>query len=133
MQTIINFLPILSFLFGGGALVAIIKLLLKLNNRIKANEKGTQALLRDRLYHIYYKYKDLGYRTSHSTENFENIVANCPVPIILAGGPKGSDIFDTARAAVKAGVKGLCFGRNLFQSEDKLERIKKLNKILREE
>ena len=73
MQTIINFLPILSFLFGGGALVAIIKLLLKLNNRIKANEKGTQALLRDRLYHIYYKYKDLGYRTSHSTENFENI------------------------------------------------------------
>ena len=66
------------------------------------------------------------------TENFKNIVANCPVPIILAGGPKGSDIFDTARAAVKAGVKGLCFGRNLFQSEDKLERIQKLNAILRE-
>lgn len=75
MQTIINFLPILSFLFGGGALVAIIKLLVKLNGRIKANEKGTQALLRDRLYHIYYKYKDLGYRTSHSSENFENIYA----------------------------------------------------------
>lgn len=73
MQTIINALPILSFLFGGGALVAIIKLLLRLNGRIKANEKGTQALLRDRLYHIYYKYKDLGYRSSHSTENFENI------------------------------------------------------------
>lgn len=73
MQTIMNLLPILSFLFGGGALVAIIKLLLRLNGRIKANEKGTQALLRDRLYHIYYKYKDLGYRTSHSTENFENI------------------------------------------------------------
>lgn len=73
MQTIISFLPIASFLFGGGALVTIIKLLLKLNGRIKANEKGTQALLRDRLYHIYYKYKDLGYRTSHCTENFENI------------------------------------------------------------
>ena len=73
MQTIINALPILSFLFGGGALVAIIKLLLRLNGRIKANEKGTQALLRDRLYHIYYKYKELGYRSSHSTENFENI------------------------------------------------------------
>lgn len=73
MQTITNLLPILSFCFGGGALVAIIKLLVKLNDRIKANERGTQALLRDRLYHIYYKYKDLGYRTSHSTENFENI------------------------------------------------------------
>ena len=73
MQTLISILPILSFLFGGGALLAIIKLLLKLNARIKANEKGTQALLRDRLYHIYYKYKELGYRSSHSTENFENI------------------------------------------------------------
>ena len=55
-----------------------------------------------------------------------------PVPIILAGGPKGSDIFDTAAAAVKAGVKGFCFGRNLFQSEDKLERIARLDRILRE-
>jgi len=73
MQTIISILPILSFLFGGGALITIIKLLIKLNIRIRANERGTQALLRDRLYHIYYKYKDLGYRTSHSTENFENI------------------------------------------------------------
>lgn len=66
------------------------------------------------------------------TENFDTVVANCPVPIILAGGPKGSDIFDTAAAAVKAGVKGFCFGRNLFQSEDKLERIARLDRILRE-
>ena len=73
MQTIISVLSIISFLFGGSILVSILKLLLKLNKRIKANENGTQALLRDRMYHIYYKYKDLGYRTSHSTENFENI------------------------------------------------------------
>ena len=66
------------------------------------------------------------------TENFDTVVANCPVPIILAGGPKGSDIFDTAAAAVKAGVKGFCFDRNLFQSEDKLERIARLDRILRE-
>ncbi|MBR4165664.1 MAG: hypothetical protein IKR43_05450, partial [Lachnospiraceae bacterium] len=65
------------------------------------------------------------------TDKFETVVENCPVPIILAGGPKGSDIYDTAEAAVKAGVKGLCFGRNLFQSEDRLERIARLNKILR--
>ena len=71
MQTIINLLPILSFCFGGGALVAIIKLLVKLNDRIKANERGTQALLRDRLYHIYYKYKDLGYRTSNKPQHRE--------------------------------------------------------------
>ena len=65
------------------------------------------------------------------TENFGTVVENCPVPIILAGGPKGSDIFETAQAAVDAGVKGFCFGRNLFQSEDRLERITRLNRILR--
>ena len=65
------------------------------------------------------------------TEGFEEVVRQCPVPIVLAGGPKGSDILDTARAAVKAGVKGFCFGRNLFQSEDRLERIKALDAILR--
>ncbi len=65
------------------------------------------------------------------TENFDQVVKNCPVPIVLAGGPKGQDILDTARAAVDCGVKGFCFGRNLFQSEEKLERITALNKILR--
>lgn len=73
MDYIMHYLPILSFCFGGGCLITIIKMLTKLTNRLKANEYGTQALLRDRLYHIYYKYKGLGYRTTHGTENFENI------------------------------------------------------------
>ena len=55
---------------------------------------------------------------------------NCPVPIVLAGGPKGADILDTAADAVRCGVKGFCFGRNLFQSEDAAERIEKLYHIL---
>ena len=65
------------------------------------------------------------------TEKFDQVVANCPVPIILAGGPKGQDILDTARAALACGVKGFCFGRNLFQSEDRLARITALDTILR--
>ena len=48
----------------------------------------------------------------------------------MAGGPKGADILDTAKDAVKCGVKGFCFGRNLFQSEDAAERIEKLYHIL---
>ena len=64
------------------------------------------------------------------TENFETVVKNCPVPIVLAGGPKGADILDTAADAVRCGVKGFCFGRNLFQSEDAAERIEKLYHIL---
>lgn len=65
------------------------------------------------------------------TENFEKVVRNCPVPIILAGGPKGANIADVARDAVRCGVKGFCFGRNLFQSEDAAERIETLDAILR--
>lgn len=64
------------------------------------------------------------------TENFEQVVANCPVPIVLAGGPKGSDILDTARLALGAGARGFCFGRNLFQSEEKRQRITALSQLL---
>lgn len=67
------------------------------------------------------------------TENFAEVVKNCPVPIILAGGPKGSDILETAKDAVRCGVKGFCFGRNLFQSEDAAARIEALDRILRSE
>lgn len=65
------------------------------------------------------------------TENFEEVVASCPVPIILAGGPKGSDIAEIAADAVRCGVKGFCFGRNLYQSEEAAQRIEILDKILR--
>ena len=37
---------------------------------------------------------------------------------------------DTAADAVRCGVKGFCFGRNLFQSEDAAGRIEKLHHIL---
>ena len=65
------------------------------------------------------------------TENFDTVVSNCLCPVMLAGGPKGSDIYETAAAAVKAGVKGFAFGRNLFQADDMAERISKFNAILR--
>lgn len=65
------------------------------------------------------------------TERFEEVVSNCPVPIVLAGGPKGADICEIAADAVRCGVKGFCFGRNLYQSDEALERIDVLDKILR--
>jgi len=65
------------------------------------------------------------------TEKFDAVVANCPVPVILAGGPKEKDIFDVAKAAVNDGVKGFAFGRNLFMAEDIEARISRLDEILR--
>jgi len=62
-------------------------------------------------------------------EGFDRLVADCPAPVILAGGPKERDIADVARAALKAGAKGLAFGRNIFQSADPAATISSLAKL----
>ena len=65
------------------------------------------------------------------TEDFEAVVANCPAPVILAGGPKGADIFEIASNAVNCGVKGFAFGRNLFQNDNADVDIRRFDKLLR--
>ncbi len=52
------------------------------------------------------------------TERFSDVISSCPVPVILAGGPKGSDIIDVARNALGCGAGGFAFGRNIFQSHN---------------
>lgn len=63
------------------------------------------------------------------TDKFDKVIENCPVPVILAGGPKGSDIVDIAGDALKSGAKGLAFGRNIFQSSDPAKIINELNAL----
>lgn len=64
-------------------------------------------------------------------KDFEVVTSNCPVPVILAGGPKDGDITEVVKEVVAKGVKGLAFGRNLFQSEDIRTLVKDLNGALR--
>jgi DhnA family fructose-bisphosphate aldolase class Ia len=63
-------------------------------------------------------------------ENFHEVIEGCPVPVILAGGPKGGDIVQTAKTVVDAGVKGFAFGRNIFQSPEPAKLISELNAVL---
>lgn len=65
------------------------------------------------------------------TPDFGKVVAGCPVPVILAGGPRGEDIQDLAREAVRAGVSGFAFGRNVFQHPEPAVLIAALDGILR--
>ncbi len=65
------------------------------------------------------------------TPEFGKVVAGCPVPVILAGGPKGEDIQVVARAAVDAGARGFAFGRNVFQHPEPVALISALDGILR--
>lgn len=69
----LKILQVLSILFGGGLLISIWGFLLKIWVRVKANELGTQALLRDRLYDIYFRADRRKCRTKEESDNFENL------------------------------------------------------------
>lgn len=53
-------------------------------------------------------------------EDFAQVTAACPVPIIMAGGKKLPvlDALDMARKAVDEGAAGVDMGRNIFQRRD---------------
>jgi putative autoinducer-2 (AI-2) aldolase len=67
-------------------------------------------------------------------ENFEEVVAACPVPIVVAGGKKlpEPEALTLAYNAIKGGAHGLDMGRNIFQSEHSLEMALSIRKIVHE-
>lgn len=52
-------------------------------------------------------------------DDFEKVVAACPVPIVIAGGKKlpEADALTMAYRAIQEGARGVDMGRNIFQSE----------------
>jgi len=70
-----------------------------------------------------------------STESFRTVVESCPVPIVIAGGPKcktSEEILQTTHEAVEAGAAGLSIGRNVFQHENPSLMVKALSAIVHE-
>jgi fructose-bisphosphate aldolase/2-amino-3,7-dideoxy-D-threo-hept-6-ulosonate synthase len=66
-------------------------------------------------------------------DSFRSVVKSCPVPIVIAGGPKASTDFEVMQLcydAMKAGAKGITFGRNIFQHKDPFVIIKSLTEIV---
>ncbi len=56
-----------------------------------------------------------------SVESFRKVVAGCPVPVVIAGGPKMNsdrDILEMVQGAIEAGGAGVSIGRNVFQHRD---------------
>jgi len=56
-----------------------------------------------------------------SVESFKTVTESCPVPVVIAGGPKCKsihEILQTTHDAVKGGAAGLSIGRNVFQCEN---------------
>jgi fructose-bisphosphate aldolase / 2-amino-3,7-dideoxy-D-threo-hept-6-ulosonate synthase len=70
-----------------------------------------------------------------SIESFKNVTESCPVPVLIAGGPKCKtieEILQTTSDAMKAGASGLSIGRNIFQCDNPTQLSKALVGIVHE-
>ena len=65
-------------------------------------------------------------------DNFDEIVAACPVPIVVAGGKKLSekDALTMAWQSMQGGARGLDMGRNIFQSHHPIAMADAIGKIV---
>ncbi|HOT07659.1 MAG: 2-amino-3,7-dideoxy-D-threo-hept-6-ulosonate synthase [Methanosaeta sp. PtaB.Bin039] len=56
-----------------------------------------------------------------SPDSFKDVVAGCPVPVVIAGGPKTEtdlQFLEMIRGAIDSGARGVAIGRNVFQHAD---------------
>ncbi len=67
-------------------------------------------------------------------EDFENVVAACPVPIVIAGGKKlpEAEALTMAYRAIQSGARGVDMGRNIFQSDCPIAMCKAVAKVVHE-
>jgi len=66
-------------------------------------------------------------------DTFKTVIESCPVPVVIAGGPKcksTQEILQTTHDAIKAGAAGLSIGRNVFQNENPTLIVKALSAIV---
>jgi putative autoinducer-2 (AI-2) aldolase len=66
-------------------------------------------------------------------EDFGKVVNGCPVPLVVAGGPKLAtelDAFQLAHDAIQEGAVGVDMGRNIWQSDHPVPMIKAVREIV---
>jgi predicted phospho-2-dehydro-3-deoxyheptonate aldolase len=70
-----------------------------------------------------------------SIETFKTVIESCPVPVVIAGGPKCKsleEVLQTTSDSMKAGAAGLSIGRNVFQCDNPTQIVKALSAIVHE-
>jgi len=66
-------------------------------------------------------------------DSFSKIVKSTPVPIVIAGGPKAksdNDVLQMTEDAMKAGAKGVTYGRNIFAHKNPQKMVEALAEII---
>jgi DhnA family fructose-bisphosphate aldolase class Ia len=73
---------------------------------------------------------------TYYTEDFGRVIDNCPVPVLIAGGPRMETVEETLQVvhdATAAGAAGAVFGRNIWQSDDPRGTIRALKGIIHDD
>lgn len=73
------------------------------------------------------------YVKTYYCDEFEKLVESCPIPIVIAGGPKLEtelDALEMAHDAVEKGAVGVDMGRNIWQSPHPIAMIKAVRAVV---
>jgi len=68
-------------------------------------------------------------------ENFEKVVEACPVPVVMAGGPKVDtelEVFEFVHNGIQKGAIGVNLGRNIWQNKNPVAMIRALRSVIHE-
>ena len=66
-------------------------------------------------------------------DSFSKVIKGTPVPVVIAGGPKAKtdmDVLQMTEDAMKAGAKGVTFGRNIFAHKTPDRMVQALSAII---
>ncbi len=72
-------------------------------------------------------------KTYYCKDNFEKVVDGCPVPVVIAGGPKVDtqlEVFDFVYDGIQKGAIGVNLGRNIWQTEYPVAAIRAIRAII---
>lgn len=68
-------------------------------------------------------------------ENFEKVVNGCPIPVVIAGGPKTDtdlEVLEFVYDGIQKGAIGVNLGRNIWQNKNPVGMIKAIRAIIHE-
>jgi 3-hydroxy-5-phosphonooxypentane-2,4-dione thiolase len=74
-------------------------------------------------------------KTYYCKDKFEKVVEGCPVPVVIAGGPKADtqrEVFDFVYDGIQKGAIGVNLGRNIWQTEEPVAAIRAIRSIIHE-
>jgi putative autoinducer-2 (AI-2) aldolase len=72
-------------------------------------------------------------KTYYCKEGFAKVVEGCPVPVVIAGGPKvdtALEVFEFVYDGLQSGAIGVNLGRNIWQHQYPIAMIKAIRGVI---